>query len=98
MKSKKSKKKPPPQGLDDKTSCRSKRTKSDNKVSVHGGKGLESSVVNLKAMKGSLKKKGADKAKPKDAKQQPRSQQLLLRQQTRELLGSWSLPFNTTSA
>jgi hypothetical protein len=68
-KTKKSKKKSPHKGSDDKTSRKSNWTKSDNKVSVLGGKGLDSSVVNLEAMKGLVRKKGAGKDKSTDAKQ-----------------------------
>jgi hypothetical protein len=65
-KTKTSKKKSPSKGLDNETSRKSKRTKLDNKVSVLGGKGLDSLVANLEAMKGLLRKKGAGKVKPMD--------------------------------
>ncbi len=55
--------------MDDKTSCKSKLTKLDDEVPVLGGRGLDSLVANLEAMKGSLRKKGAGKVKPMDAKQ-----------------------------
>ncbi len=58
-KTKKSKKKSPHKGSDDETSRKSKRTKSDDEVSVLGGKGLDSSVVNLEAMKGIAEEEGS---------------------------------------
>ncbi len=60
-KTKTSKKKSPSKGSDDETSRKSKQTRSDDKVSVLGGKGLDSLVANLEAMNGLLRKKGAGK-------------------------------------
>jgi hypothetical protein len=63
------KKKSPSKGSDDKTSHKSKWTKLDDKVSVLGGKGLDSLVANFKAMKRLLRKKEAGKVKPTEAEQ-----------------------------
>jgi hypothetical protein len=62
-----SKKKSPSKGSDDEISPKSKRTKSEDEVSVFGGKGLDSLVANLEAMKGLLRKKGLGKVKPTEA-------------------------------
>ncbi len=97
-KTKLSKKKSPSKGSDDETSCKSKRAKLDDKVSVFGGKRLDSLVANLEAMKGLLRKTGAGKVKPTEAeKKKLRSQQLLRCQQARELPVSWKLLSNTTN-
>jgi hypothetical protein len=52
-------------GLDNKNSRRIIQTKSDDEVSAIGGEQPDGIVVNLEAMKGSLRKKGAGTAKPK---------------------------------
>jgi hypothetical protein len=55
-------------GSDDKISCQSKRTKSEDKGSALGGEQPDGAVVNLEAMKGLLRKKGAGAVKPKGSK------------------------------
>jgi hypothetical protein len=67
-KSKKGTKKSSRKGLDDKTLPRSKRTKSDDKGSALGEERPDGAVVNLEAMKGSLRKKGSSTATPKGPK------------------------------
>jgi hypothetical protein len=62
---KKIKKKPSRKGSDVKTTRRSKRTKSNNEGLALKGKGPNGAKVNLKAMKGSLRKKGAGATKSK---------------------------------
>jgi hypothetical protein len=52
-------------GSDDKISCRSKRTKSDDKGSALGGEQLNGTMLNLEAMKELLRKKGAGMVKRK---------------------------------
>ena len=68
----KSKQKSNSQGLDDKTSCKSKQTKSNDEVLARGEKEAETEVVNLKAMRGALRIKGSGKLKPKNANQTPK--------------------------
>ncbi len=62
---KKSTKKLSCNGSDDKISRQSKRTKSDDKGSALSGEQPNGAVVNLEAMKESLRKKGAGMVKPK---------------------------------
>jgi hypothetical protein len=73
-KTKISKKKSPSNGSDNETSRKSKRTKSDNKVSVLGGKELDSLVENLEVMKGLLRKKGAARLSQQTPNKKLRSQ------------------------
>jgi hypothetical protein len=61
-KSKKGTKKSLRKGLDDETLRRSKRTKSDDEGSALGEERPDGAVVNLEAMKGSLRKKGLSTA------------------------------------
>jgi hypothetical protein len=66
--SKKSTKKLSCNGSDDEISCQSKRTKSDDEGSALGGEQPNGAMVNLEAMKESLRKKGAGMVKPKGSK------------------------------
>jgi hypothetical protein len=67
----KSKQKSNSQGSDDKTSRRSKRTKSNDEVLACGGKEAETEVINLEAMRGAFRTEGSGKSKAKDANQAP---------------------------
>jgi hypothetical protein len=62
---KKNKKKPSHKGSDDKISRRSKRTKSNNEESALKGNQPNGAKVNLKAIKGLLRKKGTGATKSK---------------------------------
>ncbi len=64
-KGKKDTKKTTRKSSDDKKSCRSKCTKSDDKVLAIEGEQPDGVKVNLEAMKGSLRKKGTGMAKSK---------------------------------
>ncbi len=66
--SKKSTKKLSCNGSDDEISRQSKRTKSDDEGSALGGEQSNVAMVNLEAMKESLRKKGAGTVKPKGSK------------------------------
>ncbi len=66
--SKKSTKKSSRRGSDDEISCQSKRTKSDDEGSALGGEQPDGIMVNLEAMKGLLRKKGAGMVKPRGSK------------------------------
>ena len=68
----KSKQKSNSQGSDDKTSCRSKQTKSNDEVLARGGKEAEAAVVDLGAMRGALRRKGLGTKKPTKANQTPK--------------------------
>jgi hypothetical protein len=59
-------------GLDDKNIHRSKQTRYNGKVSAIGGEQPDSLVVDLEAMKGSSRTKGAGTAKPKGPKKKDR--------------------------
>ena len=66
------------QGLDNETSRRSKRTKSNDEVSARGGKEAEAAVVNLETMRGALRTKGSGTKKPKKANQTTKMSAIVL--------------------
>jgi hypothetical protein len=76
-----------PNGSDDKISCQSKRTKSDDKGSALGGEQPNGAVVNFEAMKESLRKKGAGTVKPKGSKKKDKKTAMFAEATSKGALG-----------